>query len=48
MVTANSIANLRGILVGGNVEKCNVSNNAAPVQNNASDECTVSNNVVIG
>ena len=48
MVTANSIVNLRGILVGSNVEKCNVSIKAAPVQNNASDECTVSNNVVIG
>ena len=48
MVTANSIANLRGILVGSNVEKCNVSNNAGPVQNNAGEQCTVSNNVVIG
>ena len=48
MVTANSIANLRGILVGSNVVGCNVSNNASPVQNNASDQCTVSNNVVIG
>lgn len=48
MVTTNSVANLRGILVGSNVEKCNVSNNAAPVQNNASTQCTVSNNVVIG
>ena len=48
MITANSIANLRGILVGSNVVGCNVSNNASPVQNNASDQCTVSNNVVIG
>ena len=48
MVTANSAANLRGILVGSNGEKFNVSNIASPVQNNASDECTVSNNVVIG
>ena len=48
IITANSIANLRGILVGTNVVGCNVSNNAAPVQNNASDQCTVSNNVVIG
>lgn len=48
MVTANSVANLRGILVGSNVEKCNVSNNASPVQNNASDNCTTSNNVAIG
>ena len=48
MVTANSVANLRGILVGSNVEKCNVSNNASPVQNNASDNCTAENNVAIG
>lgn len=48
MVTANSIANLRGILVGSNVEKCNVSNNAGAVQNNAGDQCTTSNNVAIG
>lgn len=48
MVTANSVANLRGILVGSNVEKCNVSINASPVQNNASTNCTVENNVAIG
>lgn len=48
IVTANSVANLRGVLVGSNVEKCNVSNNASPVQNNASDNCTVQNNVAIG
>ena len=48
MVTANSVANLRGILVGSNVEKCNVSNNASPVQNNASTNCTTENNVAIG
>ena len=48
MVTANSVANLRGILVGSNVEKCNVSNNAAALQNNASDNCTAANNVAIG
>lgn len=48
MVTANSIANLRGILVGSNVEKCNVSNNAGAVQNNASTNCTTENNVAIG
>ena len=48
MVTANSVANLRGILVGSNVEKCNVSNNASPVQNNASSNCTTENNVAIG
>lgn len=48
MVTANSIANLRGILVGSNIEKCNVSNNAGALQNNAGEQCIDSNNIAIG
>lgn len=45
VVSENTVANLGGIEVSGTVEKILVCNNISAVENKASDNCTVSNNI---